>query len=195
MKKQLLLACSLLLSSPAFAETYQIDPAHTSAQFSVRHLMLSNVRGEFSKVQGTVEYDPENIAASSVEATIDVGTVNTREPKRDTHLKSPDFFDEAKFPTMKFTSTKVEAAGSGHLKVSGDLTIHGITKAVVLDVDGPTDEITDPWGNLRRGASATVRLNRQDFGLKWNKLLETGGVVVGDEVSVTIDLEMSRKPK
>lgn len=196
MKSKLLmsvLAAGLFAVQTASAATYEIDPSHTSAQFSVRHMMLSNVKGEFTKVKGTVSYDPANVAASSVEATIDTSSVNTREPKRDDHLKSPEFFDAQKFPSMTFKSTKVEKGPDGKLAVTGNLTIHGITKEVVLDVDGPTDEVKDPWGNFRRGASATVKLNRQDFGLKWNKLLETGGVVVGDDVAITIDVEMTRK--
>ncbi|MFN8390944.1 MAG: YceI family protein [Bdellovibrionota bacterium] len=196
MKTKLLmsvLAAGLFAVQTASAATYEIDPSHTSAQFSVRHMMLSNVKGEFTKVKGTVSYDPANVAASSVEATIDTSSVNTREPKRDDHLKSPEFFDAQKFPSMTFKSTKVEKGPDGKLAVTGNLTIHGITKEVVLDVDGPTDEVKDPWGNFRRGASATVKLNRQDFGLKWNKLLETGGVVVGDDVAITIDVEMTRK--
>ena len=188
-----LAAAGLLFAQTASAANYEIDPSHASAQFSVRHLMLSNVKGEFTKLKGTVVYDPENIAASSVEATIDTTSVNTRESKRDKHLMGPDFFDTDKFPAMTFKSTKVEKGPAGKLAVTGNLTIHGITKEIVLDVDGPTDEVKDPWGNMRRGASATVKLNRQDYGLKWNKLLETGGVVVGDDVAVTLDLEMIRK--
>jgi polyisoprenoid-binding protein YceI len=138
-------------------------------------------------------YDPANPAASKVEATVGVDTIDTRNAKRDDHLKSPDFFDAAKFPLMKFVSKKVEQRQPGKLAVTGDLTIHGVTKEVVLTVDGPTEEIKDPMGNLKRGASATATLNRKDFGLTWNKVLETGGVAVGDEVQVTIDLEMTKK--
>lgn len=183
----------VLLSAPAFAADYEIDAAHASAQFSVRHLMVSNVKGVFSNVKGTVTYDPANPSASKVEATIDAATVDTRNGKRDDHLKSADFFDVAKFPLLKFVSKKVEQPQPGKLKVTGDLTIHGVTKEVVLDVDGPTDEIKDPWGNLKRGASATAKVNRKDFGLTWNKALETGGVVVGDDVEITIELELQKK--
>lgn len=184
---------ALLMSSPAFATDYEIDAQHASANFSIRHLMVSNVHGQFSNLAGKVSYDPANPGASKVEATVDANTIDTKNTKRDEHLKSPEFFDVTKFPAMKFVSKKVEKEGAGKLKVTGDLTIHGVTKEIVLDVDGPTDEIKDPWGNFRRGISATAKLNRKDFGLAWNKALETGGVVVGDEVSITLDLEIMRK--
>lgn len=187
------LVSSLVPFSGAWATDYEIDSAHASADFSVKHLMVSNVKGHFSNVTGKVSYDPANVAASKVEASIDVATVDTRNSKRDDHLKSPDFFDAGKFNVMTFKSTKVEPAGAGKLKVTGDLTIHGVTKPVVLDVEGPSAEVKDPWGNIRRGVSASTTLNRKDFGLTWNKALETGGVVVGEEVSVTLDLEVMRK--
>ena len=193
---KLLLGMSMLslLATPMYAsaETYDIDPSHATAGFSIRHLMVSNVKGLFSNVKGTVEYDPKNVAASKVEASVDAATIDTREAKRDAHLKGPEFFDVTKFPEFKFTSTKVEPAASG-LTVTGDLTIRGITKTVVLNVEGPSDEIKDPWGNVKRGASATTKLNRKDFGLTWNKVLEAGGVAVGDEVTVTIELELTKK--
>jgi polyisoprenoid-binding protein YceI len=174
--------------------TYDIDTAHSAAQFSVRHLMISNVKGEFTKVTGTVVYDPANPAASMVEATIDANTINTREPKRDAHLRSPDFFDTAKFPTLTFKSKQVWKSGNT-LQVKGDLTLHGVTREVVLGVEGPTHEQKDPWGNLRIGANASTKINRKDFGLTWNQMLETGGVMVGDDVAITIDLEaVKRKP-
>jgi polyisoprenoid-binding protein YceI len=186
------LAAALALagsSGAALAQaTYDIDPAHSAAQFSVRHLMISNVKGEFTKVTGTVVYDPKNLAAARIDAVIDATTINTREPKRDAHLKSPDFFDTAKYPTLTFKSKQVTRV-HGALEVKGDLTIHGVTREVTLAVDGPTPEQKDPWGKTRIGASATTRINRKDFGLAWNKALEAGGVMVGDEVSITIDLE------
>lgn len=171
--------------------TYEIDPAHSSVQFSVRHMMLSNVRGEFAKVTGTINVDSENPANSTVEATIDATSINTREAQRDAHLKSPDFLDVEKFPTLTFRSTKiVQHSGGG--KVTGDLTIHGVTHEITLDVEGPTEAMKDPYGKERRAASATTTLSRKDFGLTWNAALEAGGVMVGDEVKITIDIEAIR---
>lgn len=176
----------------ARAATYDIDTAHSSAGFTVRHLAVSNVRGEFGKVTGTVEYDDKDVAKTKVEATIDATTVNTREAKRDEHLKSPDFFDVATYPTITFKSKKVEKGSKG-LKVTGDLTMHGVTRPVVLDVEGPTKEVKDPWGNVRIGASATAKLNRKDYGVSFNKTLDSGGLMVGEEVAVAIDLELVKK--
>jgi polyisoprenoid-binding protein YceI len=173
--------------------TYVIDPAHSTADFRVRHLMISNVRGEFSGISGTVVFDAKNPANSKIDATIDTTTINTREPQRDAHMKSADFFDVEKYPTITFKSKKVAAAGFGEWKVTGDLTIHGVTKEVVLNVEGPAPEVKDPWGNIKTGASATTKINRKDFGLMWNAALETGGVVVGDEVSVDLDLELTKQ--
>jgi polyisoprenoid-binding protein YceI len=186
------------LSAVAFggaaqASSWDIDPGHSAAQFSVRHLMVSNVRGEFSKVSGTVDLDDQDITKSTVNATIDATTVNTRDEKRDGHLKSPEFFDVAKFPTITFKSKKVAKAGTGSLTVTGDLTIHGVTKEVALKVDGPVAPVKDPWGNTRSGATASVKIARKDFGLVWNKALEAGGVVVGEEVTITIDIELTKK--
>src|SRR5574341_1646415 len=176
----------------AQAVEYQIEPVHSSAYFSVRHLMVSNVRGEFAKVTGTVVYDPKNLKASSVEATIDATSINTHEPKRDDHLKSPDFFDVANFPTLTFQSKRVEKAGKGKLRVRGDLTIRGVTREVVLAVEGPVPEVK-MGPNLKSGASASTTINRKDFGLNWNRALEAGGWVVGDEVKITLEIEMGRK--
>jgi polyisoprenoid-binding protein YceI len=169
---------------------WEIDPAHSSAQFTVRHLMIANVRGEFSKVTGRASFDASDLARSSVEASVDVATINTREPDRDAHLKSPDFFDVANFPVMTFKSRRVEKLADGSLKLAGDLTLHGVTRQVTFRVDGPTPAIKDPWGKLRMGASASAKINRKDFGLTWNAALETGGVLVGDEVSITLDIEL-----
>jgi polyisoprenoid-binding protein YceI len=191
MKKTLL--ALLLVSSPAFAAEYEIDPSHTSAQFSVRHLMVSNVKGVITKATGKVVWDPKNPAASSVEATLDPNTIDTREAKRDEHLKSPEFLDIAKFPVLTFKSTKVTSPAAGKLHVVGNLSIHGISKEIALDVEGPTAEIKDPWGNTKVGASATAKINRKEFGLTWNKVLEAGGVAVGDEVSITLDVELVKK--
>ena len=172
--------------------TYTIDPTHSTAGFKVRHLMVANVKGEFSGVTGTVVYDAENPANSKVEAKIDATTVHTRDEQRDGHLKSADFFDVEKYPTITFVSTKVEKTGDSEAKVTGDLTIHGVTKEVVLDVEGPAPEAKDPWGNTRSGASATTKINRTDFGLVWNAALETGGVLVGEQVSLTLEVELMR---
>ncbi|PTL83773.1 YceI family protein [Vitiosangium sp. GDMCC 1.1324] len=185
---------ALVLAAPsfAFASEFDIDSAHSGAQFSVKHLMVSNVRGAFSKVTGKANIDEKDITKSTVEASIDATTVNTNEPKRDEHLRGADFFDTAKYPTITFKSTKVEKAGE-NLKVTGDLTLHGVTKPVVLNVEGFTTESKDPWGNTKRGGTATTKINRKDFGLAWNAALETGGVAVGEEVSITLDLELNKK--
>lgn len=184
---------AIALALPLMAQTYSIDTAHSSAQFSVKHLMVSNVRGEFNKMTGSVTWDDNNPAAIAIDATIDVNTISTREPKRDEHLKSPDFFDAAKYPAMTFKSTKVWKS-AGKYQVAGNLTLHGVTKPVTLTLEGPTAEVKDPWGMLRRGASATTTINRKDFGLGWNKALEAGGVMVGEEVQITLDIEATRKP-
>jgi polyisoprenoid-binding protein YceI len=170
--------------------TYQIDPAHSSSQFTVRHLMVSNVRGFFSGLRGSVQYDPDRPDAAVVEATIDVATVNTHDAQRDAHLKTAEFFDVEKYPHITFRSTKVTKTGEGEFDVAGDLTIHGVTKPVVLKVDELSGETKDPWGNTRIGVSAQTKIKRGDFGLTWNAALETGGVVVGDEVKLSFDLEL-----
>jgi polyisoprenoid-binding protein YceI len=187
------LAALLSLPASAATSTWQIDPAHSSAQFAVRHLAISTVRGAFSKVTGTVVFDDKDVSKSSVDVTIDVSTVDTREPNRDKDLMSDHFFDVAHYPTITFKSTKVEQAGVGKLKITGDLTIHGTTKQVVLDVDGPTAAVKDPWGNQRAAVNATTKINRQDYGVKWNATMDNGGVVVGDDVSITIDAEVIQK--
>jgi len=169
--------------------TWKIDPAHTGAEFKVKHMMISNVKGRFSEVSGTLTLDPADVTKSSIEASVNVASIDTREPQRDTHLKSADFFDVEKFPTLTFKSTDVTRKGEGEFAVAGDLTIHGVTRSVVFDVEGPTPPSKDPWGNLRIGLSATTKINRKDFGLLWNAPLETGGILIGDEVSITIDAE------
>jgi polyisoprenoid-binding protein YceI len=173
------------------AAGYNIDSAHSSAHFSVRHMMVSNVRGQFSKVRGTISFEDSNPSAIRVDAVIDVTTVDTREPDRDNHLKSSDFFDVEKFPAITFKSKSAKKTAGG-LALTGDLTIHGVTREVTLDVDGLTPEIKDLQGLLRRGATATTRINRKDFGLLWNHLLDSGGVVIGDDISITIDIEATR---
>jgi polyisoprenoid-binding protein YceI len=188
------MALGLSLPAGAATSTWQIDPQHSSAQFAVRHLGLSTVRGAFSKLSGKMVLDDQEIRNSSVEVTIDVNTVDTREPDRDKDLRSERFFDVAHFPTMTFKSKKVEPVAPGKLRVTGDLTIRGTTREVTLDVDGPTTPVKDPWGNQRLAATATTKINRQDYGVKWNAKLDNGGVVVGDDVNITLDVEMIQKP-
>jgi polyisoprenoid-binding protein YceI len=195
MKMSLKSAAALMFALPslAFASAWEIDGSHSSAGFSVRHMMVSNVNGSFNVKSGSVNVDDKDVTKSTVEAVLDATTVNTGNAKRDEHLRAPDFFDTAKYPTITFKSTKVEKAGEGKLKVSGDLTMHGVTKPVVLDVTGPSKESKDPWGNTRTGVQATTKLNRKEFGLTYNSALETGGVAVGEEVTVNLDLSLVKK--
>jgi polyisoprenoid-binding protein YceI len=181
---------------PSFAgaSMWQVDPAHTSAHFAVRHLMVSTVRGTLGKVTGTVKVDESDLTKSSVDASVDVGGINTGEPKRDTHLKSPDFFDAEKYPTITFKSKSVTKVGDTKFKVTGDLSMHGVTKEVVLDVEGSPKPLKDPMGNTKLGGVATTKLKRKDFGITWNSAMDGGGVVVGDEVDVTIDIELVQQP-
>jgi polyisoprenoid-binding protein YceI len=192
--KRIMLTAALMaiLAIPAVApaSTWNIDPDHSSIGFKVRHMMVTNVKGEFGKFKGTLTLDDQDITKSKVEVTIDTASVNTRVAKRDDDLRSPNFLDVARFPSMSFVSRKVEKAGEGKLRVTGDLTLHGVTREVVLDVEGPSAEGKDPWGNMRRGASAATQINRKDFGLTWNKAIETGGVLVGDEVNIMLEVEM-----
>jgi len=169
--------------------TWNIDPVHTVAEFKVRHMMITNVKGHFTGVTGVLTLDEQDITKSHVEASIDAASINTREADRDTHLKSADFLDVEKFPKLTFTSTRVTSTGEGELQVEGDLTIHGVTRKVVFTVEGPTPPGKDPWGNTRIGLTATTKINRKDFGLTWNAALETGGILVGDEVTITFDVE------
>jgi polyisoprenoid-binding protein YceI len=169
--------------------TWNIDPVHSHAEFKVRHMMISNVKGEFKGIKGDLKLNDADSTRSAVEISIDTTTINTGEAQRDGHLKSPDFLDVEKFPTLTFKSTRVAASKSGEVKVSGDLTIHGVTRNVELDVEGPSAPTKDPWGNTRIGLSATTRINRKDFGLTWNAPLETGGILVGEEVNITLDVQ------
>ena len=169
---------------------WQIDPAHSAAHFSVRHLMISNVRGEFTKLSGSALIYPADPAKSTVEITIEAASINTREAKRDEHLRSADFFDAANHPALTFRSKRVEALGLENFKLTGDLTIRGVTKEVTFDVEGPTASVKDAWGNIRAGVAASAKINRKDFGLVWNALTEAGGVVVGDEVKITSEAEL-----
>lgn len=170
---------STLATPHTAVTTWNLDPVHSVAEFKVKHLMISNVKGQFTALKGTLFLDEGDLTNSKIEASIDATSINTREPQRDAHLKSPDFFDVEKFPTLSFESTKVEETGHGELSVQGDLTIHGVTRPVIFAVEGPTSALKDPWGNVRRGLSATTRINRKDFGLTWNAALETGGIMVG----------------
>ncbi len=173
--------------------TYQLDPAHSSVGFSVKHMMIAKVHGTFEKLTGKMIFDSANPEKATAEATIEAASINTREPQRDGHLKSPDFFDVEKFPTLSFKSKTVSSSGSGLLKVIGDLTIKGVTKQVTLEVEGPSPELKDPFGNTKIGLSATTKIKRKDFGLTWNAALETGGVLVGDEVTITLDLQFAKQ--
>ena len=183
----------LSMQGAAATSSWQIDPNHSAAQFAVRHLAISTVRGAFTKVSGTVQLDDKDITKSSVDVTIDTASVDTRVEARDKDLRSDHFFDVEKYPTITFKSTKVEQVEAGKLKVTGDLTIHGVTKQAVLDVEGPTAPVKDPWGNQRAAVNATTKINRQDFGMKWNTKMDSGGLVVGDDVAITIDAEMVQK--
>jgi polyisoprenoid-binding protein YceI len=185
-----------VLASPALAlgaTTWEIDGAHSQAGFTIRHMMVSNVKGSFGKLTGTIAIDDKDITKSVVDVTIDASTIDTADEKRDAHLRSADFFDVAKYPTITFASTKVEKGSNGHYKVTGNLTMHGVTKPVVLDAVWPNNERQDPWGNVKRGASATTTINRKDWGLNWNKTLEAGGLLVGDDVTITLELELGKK--
>jgi polyisoprenoid-binding protein YceI len=188
-------ALAVLVAAPVLAapETFDIDSTHSSTQFAVKHMVYATVRGGFGKTAGHLVLDKQDWSKSSIEATIDATTIDTRDAKRDGHLKSPDFLDVAQYPTITFKSSKVEPAGPGKLKVAGNLTIRGVTKPAVLEVDGPSPEFKDPWGNQRSSATARTKINRKDFGVNWSQNLDTGGAVVGDEVDIVIDIEAVKK--
>jgi polyisoprenoid-binding protein YceI len=192
--KRLLASISTIiaLSLPALASAtiWNIDPDHSNVGFKVRHLMIFNVKGNFNKFNGVVDINDKDITKSKVQVSIDTASINTNIQKRDEDLRSAEFFDVAKYPTMTFVSEKVAKAGENKLKVTGNLTLHGITKEVVLDVEGPTKENKDPWGVVRRGAVAGTKINRKDFGLAWNKTFETGGIAIGEEVTINLEIEM-----
>jgi polyisoprenoid-binding protein YceI len=171
------------------ATTWNIDPAHSAAEFKVKHMMISNVKGHFAKVSGSLTLDESDLTKSHAEASIEAASIETRDAQRDAHLKSADFFDAEKFPTLSFKSTRISLVRDGELSAEGDLTIHGVTRKVVFNVEGPTPPTKDPWGNTRVGLSSTTKINRKDFGLTWNAALETGGILVGDEVTITLDVE------
>ena len=183
----------LLLAPPASGSEWEIDASHSSAQFAVRHFMVSTVRGTFGTLSGAVNLDEQDITQSSVTAEIDVASIDTREAKRDEHLRGTDFFDVEKHPTMRFVSKKVEQIDATRYTVTGDLTLRGVTRQVAFAVEGSSTPITDPWGNLRLGGVATATIDRTEFGLSYNRLLEAGGVTIGEEVSITIDFELTPK--
>jgi polyisoprenoid-binding protein YceI len=186
-------AALLILPALAAASTWQIDPVHTNIQFSVRHMMISNVKGVFHKFTGAFEIDDKDITKSKASSVIDVNSIDTGIEKRDEDLRSANFFDVAKYPSMTFVSKKFTREGANKFKMTGDLTIHGITREVVLDMEGLETVMKDPWGNMRRGVTMGTKINRKDFGLTYNKVLETGGVMVGDEVTINIEVEMIKK--
>ena len=189
-----LLVC-LAMGMPliAGAATYQLDTDHSSIQFKIRHLTVSNVTGAFNKMKGSASVEGEDLATLKVEVTIDAASVDTGHQKRDEHLRNADFLDVAKYPTITFVSKKVVKADPGKLRITGDLTLHGVTREITVDLEGPTPEIKDPWGNFRRGATGTAKIDRRDFGITWNKALDTGGLVVGNEVGIQVDIEWVRK--
>ncbi len=169
--------------------TWNIDPVHSVAEFKVKHMMISNVKGQFTRVKGVLTRDEADLTNSHVEAVIEAASIATRDDQRDAHLKSADFLDAEKFPTLTFKSTRITRAAGGELAAAGELTIHGVTRNVVFAVEGPTAPGKDPWGNTRIGLSATTKINRKDFGLTWNSALETGGILVGEEVTITLDVQ------
>lgn len=185
--------CALTAHAEAELSTWAIDPVHTTAAFKVRHMMVTWVRGEFGKVQGTVQYDPKRIEVTHVDVAIDATTIDTRNMTRDNDLRSPAFLNVTRFPTITFHSKRVQNVRLGSFELVGDLTIHGVTKETVLQVEGPSPEVRHQ-GSVRRGASASTTINRQDFGLTWNRFLETGGVLVGNEVHITIEVELVERP-
>ena len=177
------------ISPTTEATVWTIDPVHSHAEFKVRHMMITNVKGRFTDIKGTLEFDPADVTKSKITAKIAAASIDTRDADRDTHLKSADCLDVEQFPTLSFTSTRITKAGAGELKVEGDLTIRGVTRRVVFEVEGPSEPGKDPWGNMRIGWSATTKVNRKDFGLAWNAALETGGFLVGDEVTISLEVQ------
>lgn len=191
--RNLTLAATLLAASAAFAQSsWKIDPAHSQAEFTIRHMGISNVHGRFSNINGVVTLDDKDLSKASVTATVDTTTVDTGVAQRDTHLKSPDFFDVAKFPTMTFVSKSVEKDGEDY-KVNGDLTLHGVTKPVVLHLDAPEKSVTGMDGKPHRGFTASTTIHRQDFGLVWNGTLKSGDSVLGDDVKISLDIEAAQQ--
>jgi polyisoprenoid-binding protein YceI len=180
---------STLTAPQTATTTWNIDPAHSVAEFKVKHMMISNVKGHFAKVSGTLSLDESDVTKSQVSTSIEAASLETRDAQRDAHLKSADFLDAEKFPTLSFKSTRIGLVRAGELTVEGDLTLHGVTRKVVFTVEGPTPPAKDPWGNTRVAVSASTKINRKDYGLTWNATLETGGILVGEEVTITLDVQ------
>jgi polyisoprenoid-binding protein YceI len=180
---------STLATPKTSTTTWNIDPAHSVAEFKVKHMMISNVQGQFAKVMGVLTLDESEPTNSRVEALIEAASIETRDAQRDAHLKSADFLDVEKFSSLSFKSTRISLVRDAELAVEGDLTIRGVTRKVIFSVAGPTSPAKDPWGSIRVAVSATTKINRKDFGLTWNAALETGGILVGDEVTITLDVE------
>jgi polyisoprenoid-binding protein YceI len=176
-------------TTPAAVTTWKLDPAHSHAEFKVKHMMISNVKGSFSGLSGTLTENTIDATLSSIEASVDINTISTGDGQRDAHLKSADFFDAEKYPTMRFKSTQVKPNGDGGYNVTGDLEIHGAIRQQTFVVDGPSAPGKDPWGNTRIGLSATTKINRKDYGLNWNAALETGGILVGEDVYITLEVQ------
>jgi polyisoprenoid-binding protein YceI len=191
--RSLVLGLALVVPGLGHAATWEADPTHSTVGFAIRHMMISTVRGQFRTFTAAATGDPAAPAGATIEASIDVASIDTGNEKRDAHLKSADFFDAGKFPKITFKSKKIEPAGAGKAKVTGDLTLHGVTKEVVLDVEGPTAVIKDPFGNTKAGAHAQVRINRKDFGIAWNKGMDGGGIMLGEDVDISIDIEAVKK--
>jgi polyisoprenoid-binding protein YceI len=190
LQKLFLVTLILLIPQFALAESWKIDPAHTAVEFKIKHLMISWVKGTFTDVQGTAVFDEAEPGKSSVNIQIATASIDTSNKKRDDHLRSPDFFDVVTYPVMSFVSKEVVVANGVPTQINGELTLHGETRAVTLEVEEFSQTVTDPWGNIRRGASASTTINRKDFGLTWNKALEAGGVVVGEEVRISLEVEL-----
>jgi polyisoprenoid-binding protein YceI len=189
LERKLTMTNAATAALPQTSTTWNIDPAHSMAEFKVKHMMMANVKGQFPKVSGALFLDESDLANSRVEASIEAASIHTRDDQRDAHLKSADFFDVEKFPTLTFKSEGISIVRDGELSIEGDLTIHGVTRKVRFAVEGPTPPAKDPWGNTRVAISASTKINRKDFGLTWNAALETGGILVGDEVTITLDVE------
>jgi len=185
---------ALAAPSMALASNWNIDSDHSAAHFRIEHMMISEVQGNFPELKGVANIDAEDISRSSIDVTIDAASINTGVDKRDAHLRSADFFDVEHYPTLTFTSKKIKKAWGNKLKVRGDLTLHGVTREVELVVYGPSDAAKDPWGNIRKGIKATTVINRKDFGIVWNATLDNGGLMIGDEVEIVIDLELIEQP-
>jgi polyisoprenoid-binding protein YceI len=188
-KKEATMSSTITALPQTSTTTWNIDPAHSVAEFKVKHMMIAHVKGHFSKVSGALTLNESDLDKSHIEASIDATSIETRDAQRDAHLRSADFLDVEKFPTLSFKSGRISIVRDGELAVEGDLTIHGVTRKAVFAVEGPTPPVKDPWGNTRVAVSGTTKINRKDFGLTWNAALETGGILVGDEVTISLDVE------